>query len=131
MRSYDVAITSLAIDAPQKWTDNLLSHHGISTVISAKRGVSRRITPPALILLALTRQLHTELGIGVGDALSIATALLTSENNSVLEKGHLRLSFDRAALERTLATRLGEALEFAPTRRRGRPPQPVRARLEA
>ena len=30
MRSYDIAIASLTIDAPAKWTDNLLSQHAVS-----------------------------------------------------------------------------------------------------
>ena len=127
MRSYDVAVASLAIDAPLKWTDNLLSHYDIPDVVSAKRGISRRITPSALVLLALIRQLHIEFGTGVGDAVSLATRLLSSENNGVLEKGHLRLSFDRVTLERTLARRLSDALESAPTPRRGRPPRTVAA----
>ena len=44
MRSYDVAVASLAIDATSKWTDNILSQHAVLGVISARRGVARRIS---------------------------------------------------------------------------------------
>lgn len=121
MRSYDVTIASLAIDAPTRWTDNLLSQHTLPDVISAHRGVARRISYPALMRLALIRQLHTRLGLGVGDAIRIASKLLDSGGSSVHESGQLRLSVDQPGLERTLDARLAEALESAPAPRRGRP----------
>ena len=123
MRSYDIAIASLTIDAPAKWTDNLLSQHGLPDVVSARRGVARRISYPALVRLALIRQLHTRLGLGVGDAIRIASALLDSGDTHVHESGQLRLTFDRLGLERALDARLAEVLESAPALRRGRPPK--------
>ena len=123
MRSYNVAIVSLTISAPTRWTDNLLSQYRLPDVISAHRGVARRISYPALIRLAIIRQLHIRLGLGVGDAIRIASELLDSEGNSVYESGHIRLSFDRPGLERSLNARLAEALESAPSPRRGRPPK--------
>ena len=123
MRSYDVAIASLTIDAPTKWTDNLLSQYRLPDVISARRGVARRISFPALMRLAIIRQLHTRLGLGVGNAIRIASELLDSERSGVYESGQIRLSFDRPGLERSLNARLAEALESAPAPRRGRPPK--------
>ena len=123
MRSYYIAIASLTIDAPAKWTDNLLSQHGLPDVVSARRGVARRISYPALVRLALIRQLHTRLGLGVGDAIRIASALLDSGDIHVHESGQLRLTFDRLGLERALDARLAEVLESAPAPRRGRPPK--------
>lgn len=123
MRSYDVGIAALAIDAPAKWADNLLSQHTLPDVISARRGVARRISYPALVRLALIRQLHSRLGLGVGDAIRVASKLLDSEGTGVHESGQLRLTFDRPGLERTLDARLAEVLESAPAPRRGRPPR--------
>lgn len=125
MRSYDVAITSLAVHAPAKWTDNLLSQHHIEGVLSARRGVARRITHAALLRIAIIRKLGTEMGIGVTQAVHLAGQLLASGSagaHSVTLGGHLTLSVDIAALQRELDARLNEILESAPTPRRGRPP---------
>ena len=121
MRLYDVAVAALAIDAPRKWVDNLLSHHEVPDVLIARRGVSRRIPHSALLHLALARDLHVDLGMSVRDALRLAATLLTGRDDAVHESGHLRVTFDRLGLERALQARLREALESAPTPRRGRP----------
>jgi hypothetical protein len=123
VRHYDVAIAALAIDAPPKWIDNVLSQHAVPDVVSARRGVSRRLSHSALLRLALVRELHVELRLGVRDALELAAELLDTRDASVHARGHLRVAFDRSALERDLAARLGDALESAPIPRRGRPPR--------
>ena len=123
MRSYDVAVASLAIDAPLKWTDNLLSQHPIPDVIRARRGVARRITHAALIRIAVIRQLHTTIGVSVADALHIAAELLGPDTQSVSRRGHLSISVDLKELERSLNERLASALESAPSPKRGRPPR--------
>jgi hypothetical protein len=121
MRQYTVAIASLAIPAPRKWTDNILSHHDIPGVIGERRGVARRISPLALLHLTLAREVHLNLGASVHDAVAIARSLLDDQGHAVLECGHLRVILDRSALEQALATRLRDALESAPSPRRGRP----------
>ncbi len=123
MRFYDVAMASLAIDAPRKWTDNVLSQHDVADVVNARRGIARRIPRSALLRLALTRELHLALGMGVRDALALARALLAADEGTALQRGHVRVHCDRAALEQALDRRLREALESAPTPRRGRPPR--------
>ena len=99
----------------------MLSHFAVPHVTSEKRGVARRIPHAALTHLALARELHETLGLSVRDALSLAEQLLLAADGSVPCGGHLRVSCDRPALERELAGRLHEALEFAPAPRRGRP----------
>jgi hypothetical protein len=121
MRLYSVAVSSLAIGVPHKWLDNLLSHLPVPGVSSERRGVARRIPHHALLQLALTHELHVQLGLGVRDALTLAADLLTADDATVSRGGQLRVSFDRPALERTLDERLRDALESAPTPRRGRP----------
>ena len=122
MRSYSVAVASLAIDAPVKWTDNVLSQHGVPGVQSDTRGVARRIPDSSLIVLSIGRQLHTRLGLGVADALRVAAELLNSHESGVVEYGQIRLAVDLTALRREVDIRLLDALESAPTPRRGRPP---------
>lgn len=123
MRFYDVAIASLAIDAPQKWTDNILSQHDVPDVVLERRGVARRIPHAALIRLALVRELHARLGLSVREALDISSTLLAPATGGVHQRGHVRVSCDLAALERALTDRLRNALESAPSPRRGRPPR--------
>src|SRR5690348_10808921 len=121
MRSYSVAISSLAIGAPHKWLDNLLSHFPLPDVASERRGVARRVPHSALLRLALARELHLELGMGVRDALALASDLLSSSEGAVSRGGHLRVTCDRRALEQSVNARLRDALESAPAPRRGRP----------
>lgn len=127
MRFYDVAIASLAIDAPRKWTDNTLSQNHFTGVVSASRGVPRRIGYPALLRLAVVREFHMQLGIGVADALAIAERALAPGADGVHSSGMLLVRVDLVALERRLQQRLSEALESAPSPRRGRPPGRTKA----
>jgi hypothetical protein len=121
MRLYDVAVAALAIDAPIKWTDNVLSQHRIPGVIGARRGVARRLPHSALLHLAVVRELQLTLGMSVREAVRLATDLIGEGGENVHRSGHLRVSLDRPAMERALAARLRDALESAPTPRRGRP----------
>jgi hypothetical protein len=100
-----------------------MSQHDLAEVPSSRQGVARRISYSALIRLSVIRQLHVELGIGVGDAVRIAERLLDSGQSRVLVVGQLKLTFDVDALRRNLDHRLAIALESAPSPRRGRPPR--------
>ena len=122
MRSYDIAVASLAIGAPIRWTDNAISQHLIPGVTGRQRGVTRRIAHSALVTLAVVRQLHILLGLSVRDAVSMAIALLDSSGPGVPGSGQLRVTLDRPALEQAIEHRLRDALESAPARPRGRPP---------
>lgn len=77
-------------------------------------------------MLALTRELHVSLALGVRDALRLATALLANEAGGEWRDGAIRVVLDRAALEHAVDERLRIALESAPAPRRGRPPTRVR-----
>jgi hypothetical protein len=121
VRSYSVAVSSLAIHAPQKWTDNLLSQYEIPDVARRRRGVSRGVSWPALLRIALIRELHERLGCGVRSAVSLAAELLESPNSGSPAEASVSIVLDRAVLEQRLRRRLEEALESAPRPRRGRP----------
>ena len=121
MRLYSVTIASVAIRAPEKWTDNLIAHHELKGVHSRARGVARGISWPALVHIAVTRELHLELGCSVRDAVSFATALLATPDGLMAVGRHLEISFDRERFEHELQRHLVDALESAPRPRRGRP----------
>ena len=122
MRSYSVGIAALALDATPKWVDNTLSQHTVSGVISAERGVARRISFPALLCLAVARALQSELGVSLANALSFAQQLELA-GDEVLRRGALTLHVDRTAIQRALELRLAEIMESAPFPQRGRPPR--------
>lgn len=126
MRSYTIAVASLAIDAPVRWTDNVISQFTIPDVTSSRRGVARRLAHSAIVRLAIVRMLHIELGIGVGDALRLAAALMDPERAGVVVRAHLTLSVSRPGIERSVNARLADALESSPNRPRGRPPGKAR-----
>ena len=127
MRLYSVAIASVAIGAPEKWTDNLIAHHEVAGVQSRTRGVARGISWPALVHIALVRELNKSIGCSVRDAISLAAALLASPGGSLAAGLHLTLTFERDRFERDLHRHLVDALESAPRPRRGRPRLHVRA----
>ena len=120
-RLYSVAITSLVVQAPVKWTDNLLSQHDIPDIARRERGVARGVSWNALVRVALIRELHVRLGCGVRDAVRLADSLIGAPSLTVDPAGSLSMYFDRQTLERVLQTRLSDAIESAPRPRRGRP----------
>ena len=121
MRLYDVAVASLAIGAPRKWTDNLLAHHVIPEMRSRTRGVARGISWVGLVRIALIREFHLALGCGVREAVALSDLMLRAPDGVLAPSPFLTLGFDRRALEENLHRRLAEALESAPRPRRGRP----------
>lgn len=122
MRLYSVALASLAVNAPLRWTDNLLTLHDIEDVRSETRGVARKIGYSALLRLAVIRDLHSRLGLGVGDAVALSARLLEPDAGAQIDLGCFRLSLDLPSLQQSLQDRLRDVIESAPQPRRGRPP---------
>ena len=131
MRLYSVAVASLAIDAPLKWTDNLIAHHDIPDVRSRTRGVARGVSWAGLVRIALVRELQSQLGCGVREAVALSDALLQSPSGSQQVGRWSTLAFDRRALEQDLQRRLAEALESAPRRVGAAGPAPRARRSKA
>ena len=121
MRLYSIAVASLAVEAPSKWTDNLIAHHAMPDVRSRTRGVARGVSWAGLVRIALVRELHIALGCGVREAVALSDALLQSPACNVSVGRWTTLTVDRRALEEDLQRRLAEALESAPRPKRGRP----------
>jgi hypothetical protein len=123
VRLYSVAVTALAVDAPVKWTDNLLSQHEIPNVQGRARGVARGVAWSAVVQIALIRELHLQVGCGVREAVALAADLLAAPEGALAVGDQLTLGFERDVFERALHARLADALESAPRPRRGRPPR--------
>jgi hypothetical protein len=123
VRLYSVAVASVAIGAPEKWTDNLIAHHALTGIQSKSRGVARGISWPALIHIALARELHVAIGCSVRDAVSFAASILASSNSLMVASPYVTVTVDRERFEHDLHRHLVDALESAPRPRRGRPRQ--------
>ena len=85
-----------------KWTDNVLSQHDVPDVVSARRGVARRIPHTALLHLALIRELHADLGLSVRDALGLARQFLAPDGDGEAWRGSVRDPV-RSCIARALA----------------------------
>lgn len=133
MRGYSVGTAALALGVEPKWLDNLLSHDRVDGVTHARQGVSRRLGPDALHVIATVHRLNRDLQIPVGSALRLAHELWRSPriadaaDTATLRNGELELHLSRAQLRAHVAAAVAEALEMAPRPKRGRPPKRGRA----
>ena len=121
MRSYSVANASLAIAAPAKWLDNLLSRYSVPGVDQGRQGVDRRISPDALERLRLVRTLNHDCGIPVSGALALVDRLMTSPTDRVNLGMGLELRLSRSILRQHLEHTVAEASTGWIAPRRGRP----------
>lgn len=125
-RSYDVAAAALALDVDTKWLDNVLSHHQVPGVARSRQGVNRAVTPEGLLHLAVARVLVEGARVPIAIAIRLAGVLLEGQAATTAEtrlSPAVTLRLDRTALRRELEARLLDAVERAPTPRRGRPPR--------
>ncbi|MEO7502350.1 MAG: hypothetical protein ABIW94_06905 [Gemmatimonadaceae bacterium] len=123
-RAYTVAAVAVTLRVSYKWLDNVLSHHRIQGVVQSRQGVSRRLTPQAIVKLELAVRISRSVGSTIGRALALAAQLMeTGSGTSTLElPGSVRLSVDLDAITQSVYSRMAEAVEVTPVRRRGRPP---------
>jgi hypothetical protein len=121
MRAYTVATVAVALEVGAKWIDNVLSHHVIPGVTQSRQGVARRLTGEAVSVLEITLRLTRGFGIPLRRSLDLAAGLVQgSIGNLPIDGCELRV--DVSAIRGEVATRLSEAVEYAPVPRRGRPP---------
>ena len=57
MRAYTVAASAFTLGVNTKWLDNVLSHHRVDGVFQQRQGISRRLTPAALLTLEIAARL--------------------------------------------------------------------------
>lgn len=120
-RAFSVATAALALGVEHRWLDNLLSRHTLAGVSRAGRGVARRVQPETLVTVAVALELLHGLEIPLDRALTLGATIRESPDRPV-RLGCVTVAVDLAAIERALTSRLHDALETAPRRRRGRPP---------
>ena len=122
MRGYTVAASAVTLRVSAKWLDNVLSHHSVPGVHRTRQGVQRLLPPSALIqleiALILTRTLGTPLGVAIPVAARIHQAGGTI---SIPGPPPLSITLDLPTLVSRLDRRLADAVESAPSPKRGRP----------
>lgn len=123
MRAYTVAASAVTLGVSAKWLDNVLSHHRVAGVFQERQGISRRVTPAALLTLEIATRLGRAFAIPMGSALDISSHLIQArgEGTETAETLSIRLVADIEAITLELGTRLERAVEMSPTPRRGRP----------
>ena len=128
-RAYTIATAALALDIPVKWLDNALSHNQIRGIHQERQGVARRLTVEGLLILAIAATLVKELGITLTAALEFAEGIAMSAGTYTSPAG-VRIQLNLEALNARLLERLANAVEIAPSPKRGRPAKNKTERLE-
>ena len=121
MRAYTVATSAVAIGAPEKWVDNVLSHNIVHGVLQKRQGIARKVTPVGVLILQISRNLVTGLRLPVAQALDVAQGIISARDHELRFPGGVAIRVDVAELIRYLDKRLETAVEVSPTPRRGRP----------
>jgi hypothetical protein len=122
MRAYTVATAAVTLRMPAKWIDNVLSHHSVPGIVRTRQGVSRRLTPQAILSLEIAIRLIDGLSTPVARALELSAKGIRENGEIPAGKG-VTVRFDVEAIQAELSERLANAVEIAPLPRRGRPPK--------
>jgi hypothetical protein len=125
VRAYTSKTVALALGVPDKWIDNLLSHHAIPGVERGRQGVDRRISDTGVLAIQIVRLLSAELSLSVGRAAELATHALRSRDGATFAlstPSGIALVLPLSKLEQQLRERIVEAVETVGQARRGRPP---------
>ena len=128
-RAYTVATAALALGAPIKWVDNILSHNEVPGIRQERQGIARHLSIEGLLVLAITALLMDELGLSPSKAIAVAEGIMKSSGRYVVRQ-ELTIEIDLSAFRTSLIERLESAVEIAPIPRRGRPPQNKTGRLD-
>jgi hypothetical protein len=123
MRAYTVAASAFTLGVNTKWLDNVLSLHRVKGVFQQRQGISRRLTPAALLTIEIAARLGRAFAIPLGPALEIAAGLIEAGGKGIEipEALAIRISADIDVIARELNDRLERAVEISPTPKRGRP----------
>lgn len=128
-RAYTVATAALALGAPIKWVDNILSHNRVLGVRQQRQGIARHLSIEGLVVLALTALLIDQLRLPVTRAIFVATEIIKGSGRYMGRQG-LSIEIDLKSFHADLLAKLEGAVEIAPVPRRGRPPANKTGRLD-
>ena len=122
MRAYTVATVAITLNVSQKWLDNALSHNHVDGVVQARQGISRKLSPHAVLTLHIALRLVEHLEMPLRRALALANQLAEpgEAGTHALSRG-LSIKLDLEQSVEEVADRLSRAVEIAPVPRRGRP----------
>jgi hypothetical protein len=122
MRAYTVATVAISLDVSRKWLDNTLSHNRIDGVVQARQGVSRKLSPQAVLTLHIALRLVESLEMPLRKALALANELGRNKQMGgyFLSPG-LSINLDLNQSVQEITHRLARAVEITPLPRRGRP----------
>ena len=123
MPVYDVSAVAHALDMNQRQLDNILSRNDLGGVDRRARGVTRRVTPDAAVLIKLALDLASGLGIPTSSAIRIATAIAREPDHQLVIGDFASIRVDMPGLRASTNARLSMAVEIVGRRRRGRPPR--------
>ena len=124
LRSYTVRLVALTLDCDPKWIDNLLSHHAVPGVHRGRRGVERRVSDDAIVVIEAARILSSELGVPLSKAIALAVAASRQRGTSphgVVSTSGISIVLPFADIEARLRHRIVDAVEALGRIRRGRP----------
>ena len=122
MRAYSSAVVANALEVDRRWLDAVIAQNHIAGVQRERQGVSRAISPAAVLTIAVAIELMQALQTPVAGALHLAKALLLDAGEHSPAAG-MTVRIDIHAIERRMAARLAEAVDAHPPPRRGRPPR--------
>jgi hypothetical protein len=128
-RFYHIDIARHAAGSDTKWLDNLLSHFQVPGVDGGTPGAARRITTGGVYHIVLIRLLARDLGLGVADAVALASRILSSNGASFAISSELELRFNRSAFAQRVDRAIADAVESVVPARRGRPVKDARRPL--
>jgi hypothetical protein len=122
MRGYTVAASAVTLRVSAKWLDNVLSHHAVPGVQRTRQGVKRLLPPSALIQLEIALVLGRALAVPLGVAIPLAIRLhQTGGRIDTAGLPLITITLDLPRLISALDRRLADAVESAPSPKRGRP----------
>jgi hypothetical protein len=122
MRAYSSAVVANALGVDRRWLDGVVAQNRIEGVRRERQGVSRAISPAAVLTIAIAIELMEALHAPVTSALDLAKSVIIGDGGCS-PSSDVRLHVDTVAIERRIAARLTEAVEAHPPPRRGRPPR--------
>ena len=122
MRGYTVRAVAVTLGVPVKWVDNVLSHHRISGVSGGRQGVARRLSTQAVLNLEIALRLINAFGLPLPKALELAARLVGIRSGKLTLADQISLLADVDMIEGQVIDSLAQAVEIAPSPRRGRPP---------